>query len=58
MKQLDAEINRDLLDSRYELLSSYDPFVQNFKKCEKPLPASKTSLCSLAAARKKTLSNC
>jgi signal transduction histidine kinase/CheY-like chemotaxis protein len=28
MKQLDAEINRDLLNSRFELLSSYDPFVQ------------------------------
>src|SRR5580704_10724921 len=28
MKQLDAEVNRDLLNSRFELLSSYDPFVQ------------------------------
>jgi signal transduction histidine kinase/CheY-like chemotaxis protein len=28
MNQLDAETNRDLLNSRYELLSSYDPFVQ------------------------------
>jgi len=28
MKQLDAEINRDLLGSRYEVLRSYDPFVQ------------------------------
>jgi signal transduction histidine kinase/DNA-binding response OmpR family regulator len=28
LKQLDAEINRDLLNSRYELLSSYDPFVR------------------------------
>jgi signal transduction histidine kinase/CheY-like chemotaxis protein len=27
-KQLDAEVNRDLLNSRFELLSSYDPFVQ------------------------------
>jgi signal transduction histidine kinase/CheY-like chemotaxis protein len=28
MKQLDTEINRDLLESRFELLGSYDPFVQ------------------------------
>src|ERR1700691_5703732 len=28
MKQLDTEINRDLLESRFELLASYDPFVQ------------------------------
>jgi hypothetical protein len=28
MKQLDAEINFDLLGSRYDLLRSYDPFVQ------------------------------
>src|SRR5271169_4309515 len=28
MKQLDAEVNRDLLNSRFELLNSYDPFVQ------------------------------
>jgi signal transduction histidine kinase/CheY-like chemotaxis protein/HPt (histidine-containing phosphotransfer) domain-containing protein len=28
MKQLDAEINADLINSRYELLRSYDPFVQ------------------------------
>jgi two-component system, sensor histidine kinase and response regulator len=28
MKQLDAEINRDLLSSRYDLLGSYDPLVQ------------------------------
>lgn len=34
MKQLDAEINRDLLNSRYELLSSYDPFVQKLEEME------------------------
>src|SRR5882672_1492470 len=27
-KELDAEINRDVLKSRYNLMSSYDPFVQ------------------------------
>ncbi|MGH9545131.1 MAG: DAHL domain-containing protein [Terriglobales bacterium] len=32
MKQLDAEIDRDLLNSRYELLSSYDPFVQKMEE--------------------------
>jgi signal transduction histidine kinase/DNA-binding response OmpR family regulator len=35
MKQLDAEINRDLLSSRYELLSSYDPFVQKLEEMRK-----------------------
>jgi signal transduction histidine kinase/CheY-like chemotaxis protein/HPt (histidine-containing phosphotransfer) domain-containing protein len=28
MKQSDAEVNADLISSRYELLRSYDPFVQ------------------------------
>jgi signal transduction histidine kinase len=28
IKRLDAEVNRDLLDSRYDLLNSYDPFVE------------------------------
>jgi signal transduction histidine kinase/CheY-like chemotaxis protein len=32
MNQLDAETNRDLLNSRYELLSSYDPFVQKLEE--------------------------
>ena len=32
MKQLDAEINRDLLNSRYELISSYDPFVRELEE--------------------------
>jgi signal transduction histidine kinase/DNA-binding response OmpR family regulator len=32
MNQLDAETNRDLLNSRYELLSSYDPFVQRLEE--------------------------
>src|SRR5258706_4988323 len=35
MKQVDAEINRDLLSSRYELLSSYDPFVQKLEEMRK-----------------------
>src|SRR5580658_5230094 len=45
MKQLDAEINRDLLNSRYELLSSYDPFVQKLEEMRRagadlqPVPA-------------------
>jgi two-component system NtrC family sensor kinase len=32
MKQLDAEINRDLLNSRYELIGSYDPFVRELEQ--------------------------
>jgi hypothetical protein len=32
INQLDAETNRDLLNSRYELLSSYDPFVQRLEE--------------------------
>ena len=32
IKQLDAEINRDLLNSRYELISSYDPFVRELEE--------------------------
>jgi len=32
IKELDAEINRDLLKSRYELLGSYDPFVQKLSE--------------------------
>ncbi|MGA2738768.1 MAG: DAHL domain-containing protein [Bryobacteraceae bacterium] len=35
MKQLDAEINTDLINSRYELLRSYDPFVQTLEEMEK-----------------------
>src|ERR1700733_6595825 len=31
-KQLDAEINRDLLNSRFELLRTYDPFVQKLEE--------------------------
>jgi signal transduction histidine kinase/CheY-like chemotaxis protein len=34
MKQLDAEVNRDLLNSRFELLSSYDPFVQKLAEMQ------------------------
>jgi signal transduction histidine kinase/CheY-like chemotaxis protein len=32
MKQLDAEVNRDLLRSRYEFLRSYDPLVQKLEE--------------------------
>jgi signal transduction histidine kinase/DNA-binding response OmpR family regulator len=32
MKQLDAEINRDLLNARYQLISSYDPFVRELEE--------------------------
>ena len=35
MKQLDAEINGDLIDSRYELLRSYDPFVHTLEEMQK-----------------------
>jgi signal transduction histidine kinase/DNA-binding response OmpR family regulator len=35
MRELDAEINRDLLSSRYGLLSSYDPFVQKLEETRK-----------------------
>ena len=34
INQLDAETNRDLLNSRYELLSSYDPFVQRLEEMQ------------------------
>ena len=32
IRQLDTEINRDLFNSRYELLKSYDPFVHKFQE--------------------------
>ena len=32
MDQLNAEINADLLSSRYDLLRSYDPFVRNLRE--------------------------
>jgi signal transduction histidine kinase len=32
MTQLDTEISRDLLNSRFELLASYDPFVHRLEK--------------------------
>ena len=32
MTQLDTEISRDLLNSRFELLASYDPFVRRLEK--------------------------
>ena len=35
LKQLDAEINGDLINSRYELLRSYDPFVQKLAEMQK-----------------------
>jgi signal transduction histidine kinase/DNA-binding response OmpR family regulator len=34
-KELDAEVNRDVLRSRYGLLGSYDPFVQKMKEMQK-----------------------
>jgi signal transduction histidine kinase/CheY-like chemotaxis protein len=34
-KQLDAEVNRDLLNARYDLLSSYDPFTQKLGELDK-----------------------
>jgi signal transduction histidine kinase/CheY-like chemotaxis protein len=35
MKQLDAQVNSDLINSRYELLRSYDPFVQTLDAMRK-----------------------
>jgi signal transduction histidine kinase/CheY-like chemotaxis protein/HPt (histidine-containing phosphotransfer) domain-containing protein len=35
MERLDAEINADLLSSRYDLLSSYDPFVKKLDEMRK-----------------------
>ena len=35
MKQWDTEIDRDLLDSRFELLASYDPFVQKLDEMQR-----------------------
>lgn len=35
MRQLDAEVNRDLLSSRYELLSSYDTFNRKLREMRK-----------------------
>ncbi|HEY4742069.1 MAG TPA: DAHL domain-containing protein [Candidatus Acidoferrales bacterium] len=35
IKRLDAEVNRDLLDSRYDLLNSYDPFVEKLAEMRK-----------------------
>jgi signal transduction histidine kinase/DNA-binding response OmpR family regulator len=35
IERLDAEINADLLSSRYDLLSSYDPFVTKLKEIRK-----------------------
>src|SRR5437660_10563333 len=34
MNELDAEINQDLLKSRYEMLGSYDPFVVRLRKMQ------------------------
>src|ERR1700744_751003 len=36
LKQLDIEIGRDVLRSRYSLLGSYDPFVQKTQEMRKP----------------------
>jgi signal transduction histidine kinase/DNA-binding response OmpR family regulator len=35
MKQLDTEISRDVLRSRYNLLGSYDPYVKKIKEMER-----------------------
>jgi PAS domain S-box-containing protein len=35
MKELDAEVNQDLLKSRYQLLGSYDPFVQQLAEMQR-----------------------
>jgi signal transduction histidine kinase/CheY-like chemotaxis protein len=35
VKQLDTEISRDVLRSRYSLLGSYDPFVQKMKEMQR-----------------------
>jgi len=35
MKELDAEINQNLLKSRYQLLGSYDPFVQQLGEMQR-----------------------
>ncbi|HEY6332686.1 MAG TPA: DAHL domain-containing protein, partial [Blastocatellia bacterium] len=35
LKELDATINQDLLKSRYEMLSSYDPFVNDINEVAK-----------------------
>jgi signal transduction histidine kinase/CheY-like chemotaxis protein len=34
LKQLDTEIDRDLLNSRFDLLASYDPFVQKLDEMQ------------------------
>jgi DAHL domain len=35
IRQLDAEINRDVFRSQYELLNSYDPFVHKLEDMRK-----------------------
>jgi DAHL domain len=37
IKELDAQINRDVLKSRYGLLGSYDPFVQNLNRMQRAI---------------------
>ena len=37
IKELDAQINRDVLKSRYGLLDSYDPFVQNLSRMQRAI---------------------
>jgi signal transduction histidine kinase/CheY-like chemotaxis protein len=34
LKQLDTEVNRDLLNSQFDLLASYDPFVQKLDEMQ------------------------
>src|SRR6266481_1767768 len=37
IKELDAQINRDVLKSRYGLLDSYDPFVRNLNRMQRAI---------------------
>jgi signal transduction histidine kinase/ActR/RegA family two-component response regulator len=37
VKELDAQINRDVLKSRYGLLGSYDPFVQTLERMQQAI---------------------
>jgi signal transduction histidine kinase/AmiR/NasT family two-component response regulator len=37
IKELDAQINRDVLKSRYGVLSSYDPFVKNLERMQQAI---------------------
>ena len=59
IRQLDAEINRDLFNSRYELLNSYDPFVQKLADMRKARSRSAAhSLYLSKGAKEKRSSSC